>query len=74
MEIVDVEVAGIIIGMIFFATIANELGRKVGSRGTVTIMLIGSIILCSAYGYDATTMFIMLDVGLGIFAFGVGKT
>jgi len=67
-----VPVAGIIIGMSVFGLLSDALGRRWGSRLTVSFMLLGSIILTVANGTNLAGQFIMFNIGMFLFALGVG--
>jgi MFS family permease len=67
-----VPVAGIIVGMVTFGLASDALGRRWGSRLTVSLMLIGSILLTIANGTSLAGQFVMFNIGMFIFALGVG--
>jgi len=67
-----VPVAGIICGMVGFGLMADCLGRRLGSRMTVSLMLLGSIMVTVAFGVNIAGQFAMFNVGMFIFALGVG--
>ena len=67
----NVEICGIIGGMLVLGFMADWIGRKWGSRTTMMIMLIGGIMLSSAAGSASAFLTVFL-VGLFIFGFGVG--
>ena len=67
-----VPVAGIICGMVGFGLMADCLGRRLGSRMTVSLMLLGSIMVTVAYGVNIAGQFAMFNVGMFIFSLGVG--
>jgi len=67
----NVEICGIIGGMLLLGYLADWIGRKKGSITTMAIMLVGGILLCSAAG-SATAFLIVFLLGLFIFGFGVG--
>ena len=59
-----VPIAGIIVGMIGFGLMADCLGRRLGSRLTVSLMLIGSILLTAASGTTRAGQFVMFNIGM----------
>lgn len=67
----NVEICGIIGGMLVLGLLADWIGRKWGSRLTSLIMVIGGIILSCATG-DAQTFLVVFLIGLFVFGFGVG--
>ncbi len=67
----NIEICGIIGGMIILGVLADYLGRKWGSRTTMAIMLVGGILLCSASGSASAFLTVFLT-GLFTFGFGVG--
>lgn len=67
----NIEICGIIAGMLILGYMADWIGRKWGSRTTMAIMLIGGILLSSAAGSASAFLAVFL-CGLFIFGFGVG--
>ncbi|KAH9258917.1 hypothetical protein BASA81_002537 [Batrachochytrium salamandrivorans] len=68
-----VEIAFVILGMLFFGTIGEDIGRKLHSRSTISLMLLGGILMTAASSPTNTSdLFIMFSVGLVILAIGVG--
>jgi MFS family permease len=67
----NIEICGIIAGMLVLGYLADWIGRKWGSRTTMAIMLVGGILLSSASGSSSAFLTIFL-MGLFIFGFGVG--
>lgn len=67
-----VEIAGIILGMLFFGQLADHLGRLWGSRCTVSLMLLGGILCVVSFGTDLTGQFIMFNIAIFVFSLGVG--
>ncbi len=65
------EIIFIIAGMLAFAVLADRVGRKVGSRATMAVMTVGSVLLASAAG-PASAFLTVYFCGLAVFAFGVG--
>jgi MFS family permease len=67
-----VPVAGIIIGMVTFGLMSDWLGRRLGSRLTVSFMLLGSIMMTISDAAGPAGLFTMFDFSLFLFALGVG--
>ena len=67
----NIEICGIIAGMLVVGFLADWIGRRAGSIINMSVMLIGGILLSSATG-PAQTFLIVFLCGLGIFGFGVG--
>lgn len=67
----NIEICGVIGGMLVLGYLADWIGRKKGSIITMAIMLVGGILLCSAAGSAAAFLAVFLT-GLFIFGFGVG--
>ena len=59
------------VGMLVLGASADWLGRKWGSRATITIMFVGAIFLSSSAG-SATAWLSVFATGLCTFGFGVG--
>lgn len=66
-----VEVCGIILGMLVLGFFADIIGRKLGSRLTASIMLLGGGLLTGCAGNDGQFL-AMLLASLFIFGTGVG--
>ncbi|KAL4434292.1 hypothetical protein ABPG75_000733 [Micractinium tetrahymenae] len=66
-----IEVCGIILGMLVLGFFADIIGRKWGSRLTVTIMLVGGALLTGSAGNDGQFL-AMLLTSLFLFGTGVG--
>jgi hypothetical protein len=60
----NIEICGVIAGMLVLGYMADWIGRKWGSRITMGIMLIGGILLSSAAG-SASAFLTVLLCGLG---------
>jgi MFS family permease len=67
----NIEICGIIGGMLILGFMADWIGRKWGSITTMSIMLIGGILLSSATGSASAFLAVFLT-GLFVFGFGVG--
>jgi len=67
----NIEICGIIAGMLVLGYMADWIGRKWGSRATMAFMLVGGILLSSAAG-SASAFLVVFLTGLFIFGFGVG--
>lgn len=66
-----IEICGIIGGMLIFGFLADWIGRKWGSRLTMTFMLLGGILLTSAAGSAQAFLTVFL-IGLALYGLGVG--
>lgn len=67
-----VEIAGIVVGMLLFGSLADQLGRLWGSRMTSSFMLIGGIMCFVSFGNTWTSLFIMFNFSIFLFSLGVG--
>lgn len=63
---------GMILGMLFFGVIVDQLGRKTGAVATTTLLVIGIVLSAAASGTSPTGMFWMLIVARGIAGVGAG--
>lgn len=63
---------GMIIGMLFFGVVVDQLGRKTGAVATTTFLVLGIILSTAANGTSPTGMFWMLIVARGIAGVGAG--
>lgn len=63
---------GMIIGMIMFGVIADQLGRKTGAVATTLLLVLGIVLSTAANGTSETGMFWMLIVARGIAGVGAG--
>ncbi|KAF2093224.1 MFS general substrate transporter [Rhizodiscina lignyota] len=63
---------GMIIGMLGFGVVADQLGRKTGAVATTILLVLGIILSTAASGTDDTGMFWMLIIARGIAGIGAG--
>ncbi|KAI0015119.1 metabolite transport protein [Xylariomycetidae sp. FL0641] len=63
---------GMIIGMLFFGVVVDQLGRKTGAVATTALLVLGIVLSAAAHGSDPTGMFWMLIVARGIAGVGAG--
>ncbi|KAK5111441.1 hypothetical protein LTR62_004893 [Meristemomyces frigidus] len=63
---------GMIVGMLMFGVIADQLGRKTGAVATTVLLVLGIILSTAAKGTDETGMFWMLIIARGIAGVGAG--
>ncbi|ROW00423.1 hypothetical protein VPNG_07935 [Cytospora leucostoma] len=63
---------GMIIGMLFFGVVVDQLGRKTGAVATTTFLVLGIILSTAANGKSPTGMFWMLIIARGIAGVGAG--
>ncbi|KAL2273292.1 hypothetical protein FJTKL_04804 [Diaporthe vaccinii] len=63
---------GMIIGMLFFGVLVDQLGRKTGAVATTTFLVIGIVLSAAASGTSPTGMFWMLIIARGIAGVGAG--
>lgn len=63
---------GMIIGMISFGYVADQLGRKTGAIATTLILTLGIALSTAASGATNTGMLWMLIIGRGIAGVGAG--
>ncbi|KAK1596510.1 major facilitator superfamily transporter [Colletotrichum navitas] len=63
---------GMIIGMILFGVISDQLGRKTGAIATTILLVLGIALSTAANGHTATGMFWMLIIARGIAGVGAG--
>jgi hypothetical protein len=66
-----IETSFVIFGMILLGFLADWIGRKWGSRLTITFMVIGGIILSSATG-SAQAFLTVFYIGICLYSLGVG--
>lgn len=57
--------------MVTFGLLGNNIGRRAGSRMSISIMLCGAIIIVASSG-PPSTLFIVFNVGLAVLAVAVG--
>ncbi|KAK2054605.1 major facilitator superfamily transporter [Colletotrichum caudatum] len=63
---------GMIIGMILFGVISDQLGRKTGAIATTILLVLGIALSTAASGHTPTGMFWMLIIARGIAGVGAG--
>lgn len=63
---------GMILGMLFFGVVVDQLGRKTGAVATTTLLVVGIVLSAAASGKSPTGMFWMLIVARGIAGVGAG--
>lgn len=63
---------GMIIGMLLFGVVVDQLGRKTGAVATTTLLVVGIALSAAASGTDPTGMFWMLIVARGVAGVGAG--
>ncbi|KAI1493373.1 metabolite transport protein [Biscogniauxia mediterranea] len=63
---------GMIVGMLFFGVVVDQLGRKTGAVATTALLVLGIALSAAAHGTDATGMFWMLIIARGIAGVGAG--
>ncbi|PSC68539.1 proton phosphate symporter [Micractinium conductrix] len=68
----NVEISGVILGMLSFGFVADVMGRKWGSRLTMLIMFVGACLLTGAYGPTDQAFLSVFCFSLFFYAVGVG--
>ncbi|KAI8299605.1 Subtilisin-like proteinase Mp1 [Colletotrichum sp. SAR11_59] len=63
---------GMIVGMLLFGVVVDQLGRKTGAVATTVLLVLGITLSTAASGTDPTGMFWMLIVARGIAGVGAG--
>lgn len=63
---------GMIIGMLLFGVVVDQLGRKTGAVATTTFLVVGIVLSAAAGGTTPTGMFWMLIIARGIAGVGAG--
>ncbi|KAJ0118613.1 major facilitator superfamily transporter [Diaporthe amygdali] len=63
---------GMILGMISFGVVVDQLGRKTGAVATTTFLVLGIVLSAAASGNSPTGMFWMLIIARGIAGVGAG--
>ncbi|KAF7553980.1 hypothetical protein G7Z17_g3217 [Cylindrodendrum hubeiense] len=63
---------GMIIGMLFFGVIVDQLGRKTGAVATTILLVLGIALSAAANGTSPTGLFWMLIIARGIAGVGAG--
>lgn len=61
-----------IIGMLFFGVVVDQLGRKTGAVATTTFLVLGIVLSAAASGTSPTGLFWMLIIARGIAGVGAG--
>ncbi|POS69629.1 major facilitator superfamily transporter [Diaporthe helianthi] len=63
---------GMILGMLLFGVVVDQLGRKTGAVATTTLLVLGIVLSAAASGASPTGMFWMLIVARGVAGVGAG--
>lgn len=63
---------GMIVGMLMFGVVADQLGRKTGAVATTVLLVLGIVLSTAAKGETETGMFWMLIIARGIAGVGAG--
>lgn len=63
---------GMIIGMLFFGVIVDQLGRKTGAMATTAFLVLGIVLSAAASGNSTEGMLWMLIIARGIAGIGAG--
>ncbi|KPM35556.1 hypothetical protein AK830_g11023 [Neonectria ditissima] len=63
---------GMIIGMLFFGVIVDQLGRKTGAVATTILLVVGIALSAGASGTSPTGLFWMLIIARGVAGVGAG--
>lgn len=63
---------GMILGMLLFGVVVDQLGRKTGAVATTTLLVVGIVLSAAASAASPTGMFWMLIVARGIAGVGAG--
>jgi MFS family permease len=63
---------GMIVGMLLFGFVADQLGRKTGAVATTILLTLGIVLSTAASGKDHTGLLWMLVIGRGIAGVGAG--
>ncbi|KAI1381981.1 metabolite transport protein [Hypoxylon crocopeplum] len=63
---------GMIIGMLLFGIVVDQLGRKTGAVATTALLVLGIVLSTAASGETPTGMFWMLIIARGIAGVGAG--
>ncbi|ORY70988.1 metabolite transport protein [Pseudomassariella vexata] len=63
---------GMIVGMLLFGVVVDQLGRKTGAVATTVLLVLGIVLSTAANGTDQTGMFWMLIIARGIAGVGAG--
>ena len=71
-SIPTVEIAAIIVGMIFFGLVGDHMGRLTGLRSTISLYVVGIIGLTVSFGVNLSGLFAMFLIFVIIYCIGVG--
>ena len=63
---------GMIVGMLFFGVIVDQLGRKTGAVATTVLLVVGIAMSAASNGTSATGLFWMLIIARGVAGVGAG--
>ncbi|KAK8030384.1 hypothetical protein PG990_000118 [Apiospora arundinis] len=63
---------GMIVGMLLFGVVADQLGRKTGAVATTILLVLGIVLSSASHGTTETGMFWMLIVARGVAGVGAG--
>lgn len=63
---------GMIIGMLLFGVVVDQLGRKTGAVATTAFLVVGIVLSAAASGTSPTGLFWMLIVARGVAGVGAG--
>ncbi|KAJ4422184.1 hypothetical protein N0V82_003153 [Gnomoniopsis sp. IMI 355080] len=63
---------GMILGMLFFGVIVDQLGRKTGAMATTALLVLGIVLSAAASGNSTEGMLWMLIIARGIAGIGAG--
>ncbi|KAH6659214.1 major facilitator superfamily transporter [Truncatella angustata] len=63
---------GMIVGMLLFGTVVDQLGRKTGAIATTILLVLGIVLSTAANGTSVTGLFWMLIIARGIAGVGAG--
>lgn len=63
---------GMIVGMLLFGVVVDQLGRKTGAVATTVLLVTGLVLSAASSGKDATGLFWMMIVARGVAGVGAG--
>lgn len=63
---------GMIVGMLGFGVVVDQLGRKTGAVATTVLLVLGIVLSTAAHGTNPTGLFWMMIVARGIAGVGAG--
>lgn len=63
---------GMIIGMLFFGVVVDQLGRKTGAVATTTFLVLGIVLSTAASGVTPTGLLWMMAISRGVAGVGAG--